>query len=830
MADLPVNDVVDELKTTLANSTTALLVAPPGAGKTTSVPLHLLEEPWLEGRKIVMLEPRRLATRAAARRMAETTGTEVGALIGFQTRDERHIGEATRIEVVTEGVLTRRLQNNPTLDGVGLVIFDEIHERNIPTDLGIALTLDVMTTLRPDLRLLAMSATPDAETLAVTLINQLGVSAPVIESLGRQHPVDIVWDPRGQKEWLEPATVRTVVRALNETTGDILVFLPGVGEINRVQQQLRDTIANSKHDSVQILRLAGALPQSEQFEALSRDHAGRRRVVLSTDIAETSLTVDGVTVVVDSGLARVPRFDTRTGMTRLTTIPCSRANAEQRAGRAGRTEPGVAYRMWSKIEHGSRRAHLRPEILEAELTSLALDLALWGTSEQVLRFPDAPPRAAMQQARDVLTALGAIDAEGRITPIGTSVSSLPVHPRLATMIESAQNNEDAWAACLLATMIEERDFLRGRSDSVPTDINLRLEILTGRTRHDSTDHRAAENILHRARDLARRARVRPDDGIQPNCAGRLLLHAFPDRIAVHRGGGGQFQLRGGNGAWVPKNDSLEDAPFIVAVDLDGDRKNARVRLAADVSVDDLRSSLGDRVATIATITFDKSRDDFVVKRDVMFDSMRLASETIRPQASEETAEAILERVRATKLQCLKLSDEFHLTQRRMHYVRTSDPQAWPDWSDAALIASLDEWLAPFVSQCRDLADVRAVDLVMTLQAGLTWDQSSKFAELAPIYFTLPNGRVRPLEYPPDMNPTLRVRVQDLYGVSIHPAIVNGTIPLVLELLSPANRPIQVTSDLPGFWSGSWKDVRKDMAGRYPKHDWPEDPATAKPPR
>ncbi|NBO54927.1 MAG: DEAD/DEAH box helicase, partial [Actinobacteria bacterium] len=398
MVDLPVNDVVDDLKSVLAAGTTALLIAPPGAGKTTSVPLHLLNEPWMNGRKILMLEPRRLATRAAAQRMAQTTGTNVGSMIGYQTRDDRVLGSDTRIEVITEGILTRRMMNNPALDDVGLVIFDEVHERNLPTDLGIALTLDVMRHLRPDLRLLAMSATPDARTLVPTLENANGEPAPVIESLGRQHEVKVVWDPKPQKEWLESAVTRVVIRALNETEGDVLVFLPGMGEINRVRQNLNEQVIAGRHATVQIHRLAGALSQTEQDAALQIDPLGRRRVILSTDIAETSLTVDGVTVVVDAGLARVPRFDSRTGMTRLTTIPCSRANAEQRAGRAGRTQPGTVYRLWSKIEHGSRRAHLAPEITETELTSLALDLIIWGADESALCFPDPPPKAAMKQA------------------------------------------------------------------------------------------------------------------------------------------------------------------------------------------------------------------------------------------------------------------------------------------------------------------------------------------------------------------------------------------------------------------------------------------------
>ncbi len=831
LVDLPVNDVVDELAAVLATSTTALLVAQPGAGKTTFVPLYLLRQPWLGDNKIVMLEPRRLATRAAAHRMSELLGETVGQTIGYQTRDERRIGPNTRIEVVTEGVLTRRLQNDPTLSGVGLVIFDEIHERNLPTDLGIAFTLDTMKLLRPDLRLLAMSATAEAEVLSKTLVNANGQPAPVIESLGRQFPVEIIWDPKSQKERVEPAITRTILRALRETNGDILAFLPGIGEITRTQSLLLDQLRGTTQANVRVLRLAGALPQNEQDTALRRDPSGMRRVILATDIAETSLTVAGVSVVVDAGLARVPRFDTRTGLTRLTTIAAARANAEQRSGRAGRTEPGTAYRLWSKIEHGTRRAHLPPEISEAELTSLFLDVCIWGTPVEQLSFPDPPASSALKQARELLYSLGAIDSKNSPTKLGLAIAGLPVHPRLATMVVRASESslDDAWAACLLATLVDERDIFRSRNDTTPTDLNLRLDILQGISRHDDVDTHAVARIVDRARDLAHRASISSSASIADHCAGRLLLYAFPDRLATKRGGIGQFQLRGGTSAWLSKNDHLADEPFIVAVDLDGDRKNARIRLAAALSIDDIAGVLDDRVSRTYEIVFDKDKSDIVMREEVRLDNMRISSSTTRPMPSDETLAAILSRIRSTKLVALKPSEDFKRLQRRMNYLCMTDPDTWPDWSDTKLTATLEQWLAPYLQQCRDLADVCAVDLTMVLQAGLSWDQLQQLTELAPINFKLPNGRVRKLEYPADSNPVLRVRVQDLYGVNIHPAIVNGAIPLVLELLSPADRPIQKTSDLPRFWVGSWKEVRKEMAGRYPKHFWPEDPATEQPP-
>ncbi len=562
LPDLPVAETFHQLRTALAERGRAVLVAPPGAGKTTLVPLELLAEPWLEGRRILMLEPRRLATRAAARRMASLLGEQVGDTVGYQTRDERHIGATTRIEVVTEGILTRRLQGDPELPGVGLVVFDEVHERNLPTDLGLAFTLDVAATLRPDLRILAMSATPDTQALVAVLGD-----APVIESDGRIHDVEIRWMPRERRSRIEDATVAAVQRALREESGDVLVFLPGIGEIMRTQTALQQVTGAE----VDVYPLAGALSLAEQDHALAPSPRGRRRVVLSTDIAETSLTVDGVRVVVDSGLARAPRFDVRTGMTRLTTVTTSRSSAEQRAGRAGRVEPGACDRLWSKIEHGTRATHRSPEIEEVDLAGLLLELAAWGTPADQLAFPTPPPRKAMRAAAELLHDLEALDGEDRLTGVGRRMLGLPVHPRLARMLVA----EPTSLGCALAVLIDERDMLRGRPDELPSDLSLRLRVLVGREGHDQADRRAVARLRDRANDLARRMRIRFDpDLIDADRAGGALLHAFPDRLAARRRPG-QFQLRTGSGAWLPDTDPLAHESFVVAADLDGKRDRSR---------------------------------------------------------------------------------------------------------------------------------------------------------------------------------------------------------------------------------------------------------------
>lgn len=823
LPDLPVVEVLPAVRDALASAGRAVLVAPPGAGKTTVVPIALLDGPWLGDRRIVMLEPRRLATRAAAQRMATTTGTAVGDLVGYQTRDERHIGPATRIEVVTEGVLTRRLQHDPELPGVALVIFDEVHERNLTTDLGLALALDVAGSIRPDLRLLAMSATPDVEGLTRLL------DAPVVASDGRMFDVEIVWMPaaptarrgrrpgRGQ-ERIEPAVVAAVSRALREQHGDVLVFLPGIGEIRRVESMLLDVVG----PDVDVRPLAGALPFAEQDLALAPSAPGRRRVVLSTDIAETSLTVDGVRVVVDSGLAREPRFDPRTGMTRLTTVTTSRASADQRAGRAGRTEPGTAYRLWSALEQGTRPRHRSPEITQADLAGLALELAAWGGGDD-LRFIDPPPAGALAQARRLLTDLHALDDDGAITPLGRAMLGLPVHPRLARMVAVDRSA----LACVAATIVEERDVFRGRPDDLPADLSLRIAAVAGVRSHDAADRGAVHRLRDRARDLARRAGVAFDlDTIDPDRAGAVLLLGFPDRLAARRRRG-QYQLRSGTGGWLPEDDPLADTTYLVAVDLDGRRDRARIRLAAAVEAEAVVAEFGPDVEERHTLAWDDDRDDLVATTERRLGAIPLGRHVTRPDAGDETTAALLARVRSTRMGVLRHTGASESLLARVRFLHRTVGEPWPDWSVDRLLATLDEWLAPMLRGATGRADLERLDLVPLLRSQLPWPAGAELDELAPPTLVLPTGRSVPVDYGGEQ-PDASVRVQDLFGVTVHPTA--GGLPIRLHLLSPADRPIQVTSDLPGFWAGSWADVRKDMAGRYPKHHWPADPAAADPRR
>jgi ATP-dependent helicase HrpB len=849
LPDLPVVEAIPGVRAALAERRRGVLVAPPGAGKTTVIPLALLDEAWLDGQRIVMLEPRRLATRAAARRMAHTTSTEVGGLVGYQTRDERHIGAATRIEVVTEGVLTRRLQNDPELPGVGLVIFDEVHERNLTTDLGLALALDVASTIRPDLRLLAMSATPDVDGLTRLL------DAPVVASEGRMFDIEMHWMPRSPAggsggrggsgrsggprrggrsagparsgpgsgpnggNRIEPDVVAAIQRALHEQTGDVLVFLPGIGEIRRTESMLRDTVS---HD-VDVFALAGALSLAEQDAALAPSLPGRRRVVLSTDIAETSLTVDGVRVVVDSGLAREPRFNARSGMTRLTTVATSRASAEQRAGRAGRTEPGAAYRLWSKLEHGTRAKHRSPEIAQADLAGFALELAAWGGDGNDLRFIDAPPAGALAQARELLTDLHAIDADGSITPLGRTMLGLPVHPRLARMVAVDRSS----LACVIATLVEERDIFRGRPDDLPADLALRIGALTGQRGHDAADPGAIHRLRDRADDLARRAGLRFDlDAVDANRAGAVLLLGYPDRLAARRRPG-QFQLRSGSSAFLPDDDPLASAEFVVAADLDGRRDRARIRLAAIVDANDVITEFGADIVEQRSIDWDADRDDLVESVERRLGAIQLGRHTERPAPGAETTAALMKRVRSTQLGALRWTAVATSLRERVEFLHRTAGEPWPDWSTEQLVDSVNDWLAPYLPGATGRSDLERLDVAMVLRSQLPWPQGADLDELAPNALSLPSGRSVPIDYAGDQ-PDAFVRVQDLFGVTTHPTA--GGVAIRLHLLSPADRPIQVTADLPGFWAGSWVQVKKDMAGRYPKHQWPDDPANADPKR
>ncbi|MFK7917806.1 MAG: ATP-dependent helicase HrpB [Ilumatobacter sp.] len=838
LPDLPVLEAIPALLEALAQRGRAILVAPPGAGKTTVVPIALLDEDWLGNDRIVMLEPRRLATRAAARRMAALTGTQVGGLIGYQTRDERHIGPQTRVEVVTEGILTRRLQRDPELPGVAAVIFDEVHERNLPTDIGLALALDVAESIRPELRLLAMSATPDTEGLARAL------DAPIITSEGRTFDIDMQWAPRpppqsrsggGRKsrgprgpaqERIEPAVVTTVLGALADHDGDVLVFLPGIGEIRRTERLLNDALG----PTVDVYPLAGALTQTDQDRALEPSPPGRRRVVLSTDIAETSLTVDGVRIVVDSGLAREPRFDPRTGMTRLTTVSTSRASAEQRAGRAGRTEPGVAYRLWSKIEHGTRTKHRTPEILQADLAGFALELAAWGVGTDPdrptgdLTFIDEPPSAALRQARELLTGLRALDAgSGTLTQLGRDMLSLPVHPRLARMVALDRSP----LACVIATLIDERDIFRGRPDEVPVDLALRVAVVSGASGHDAADRGAVHRLRERAGELARRLRIDFDrQQIDHDRTGSLLLLAFPDRLAGRRRPG-QFTMRNGSGAFIADSDPLADELFVVAADLDGRKDRARIRLAAAIDLSDVIDRSGDDIKEQRTLAWDSGRDDLIETVERRLGAIRMGAQTQQPTAGEDTTAALMARVRSTRLAVLGWSGAASRLRERVEFLHRTVGDPWPNWSIDALVDSTDSWLAPYLPGATGRRDLDQLDVAMVLRSQLPWPEGADLDATVPHQLELPTGRSVRVDYSGEL-PTAAVRVQDLFGVTEHPHA--GNVPIRLELLSPADRPIQVTADLPGFWAGTWADVKKEMAGRYPKHRWPDDPANAAPKR
>jgi ATP-dependent helicase HrpB len=809
----------------LRSSSGAVLQAPPGAGKTTRVPLALLEEPWLSGGRIVMLEPRRLAARAAARRLASSLGETVGATVGYRMRLDTRVGPTTRLEVVTEGVLTRMLQHDPTLEGVNLLIFDEFHERSLHADLGLALALQAQRLVRPELRILVMSATLD-----VAAVARLLADAPVIASEGREFPVTLHYLPesladRRDSRLIEARLIATIQRALRDHDGDILVFLPGAAEIRRVESRLAETLDIR---NVVIAPLHGSLAGDAQDLAIAPSPPGRRKIVLATSIAETSLTIEGVRVVVDSGLSRVPRFSPRTGLTRLETVRVNRASAEQRRGRAGRGAAGACYRLWTEIEQAELLPRGKPEILEADLAPLALELAIAGVTDPLeLSWLDPPPDASLAQARELLRELEAVGDDGRATDHGRAVARFPVHPRLAHMIVRATPLHLGLTACRIAALLGERDVLRGDAVRSEADLRTRLDLLARGAR----DSRADEGALHRARaeadHLARQLRVGRDEGTSD--AGLLIAFAYPDRIAQRRRGGtrGRYLLRNGRGAALDKDDPLGDEEYLAVATVDDRQGESRVFLAAPLSRVDIEAHFGSQIVDERLVQWDDTTESVLARRRSRLGAIVLSEEQLRDVDPNDVARALTDALAAAGVDALPWSDRARRLRERLAFLHGVDA-SWPDVTDVALAESIDQWLAPRVVGMRRLRDVAQLDLGQALLDRLSWSQRASLDELAPTHFVAPSGSRLPIDYSDPTAPMLAVRLQEMFGLTDTPRVAGGRVPLTLQLLSPAHRPIQVTRDLAGFWRTSYFDVRRELRGRYPKHDWPEEPMLATP--
>ncbi|HEU0014036.1 MAG TPA: ATP-dependent helicase HrpB [Longimicrobium sp.] len=815
----PIDEAIPAIRSALHDAGAAVLQAPPGAGKTTRVPLALLDEPWLAGRRIVMLEPRRLAARAAAGHMARLLGEQVGDTVGYRVRMDTRVGPRTRVEVVTEGVLTRMLQDDPALDGAGLVIFDEFHERSLHADLGLALTLQSRALLRDDLRVLVMSATLEGAPVAALL-----GGAPIVTSSGRSHPVEVRYLPRRSDERADAAAARAVRQAVAEHEGDVLVFLPGAGEIHRAEEMLRDAGLPA---GVRVLPLYGNLPQDAQDQAIAPSPPGRRKVVLATSIAETSLTIEGVRVVVDSGLMRVPRFSPRTGMTRLETVAVSRASAEQRAGRAGRVAPGVCYRLWSEAEQHGLVPNGTPEILEADLAPLALELAAWGVADPAeLAWLDPPPPAAFGQARELLAELGALDRAGAITPHGRAMAALPQHPRLAHMLLRARELGRAALACDLAALLGERDVLRRGGTHPPADVALRLELLRGAGTRAGADAGALHRVRAEARELRRRLHVEGNAGDAAD-AGLLLALAYPDRIGQRRPGrAGRYLLRNGRGAALNEGDGLARAEWIVAAELDGQGRESRVYLAAAVAEEEVVAHFADQVQAEDEVAWDAETGAVRARRRERLGAIVLREIALREPDPEAAVRAVLEGVARAGLDALPWTDAARRLRQRLAFLHHADP-SWPDVSDAALLGTLPEWLGPYVSPREG---VRGLDLAEALHGLLGWERRRAIDELAPTHLEVPSGSRIAIDYSDPASPVLAARLQEMFGMMETPRIAGGRVPLTIHLLSPAHRPVQVTRDLGSFWRGGYFEVKKDLKGRYPKHYWPDDPLAATPTR
>ena len=818
---LPIDDALPALTAALAARDAAVLVAPPGAGKTTRVPLVLAEEPWARGpnggRKILVLEPRRIAARAAAERMAKTLGEAVGETVGYRVRFGSKVSRRTRIEVVTEGVFTRLVLDDPSLDGIAAVLFDEFHERSLDADLGLALARDAQRGLREDLKLLVMSATIDGARIA----HHLG-DAPVIESQGRAFDVATRYLGRDPKAPIDAQVADAALKALRAEPGSILVFLPGAGEIRRTETRLKERADDRALD---IVPLYGALDAATQDRAIAPAPPGRRKIVLATSIAETSLTIDGVRIVVDSGLARVPVYEPDVGLTRLETVRVSRAAADQRRGRAGRTGPGVCYRLWDEGETRSLEPFLRPEILSADLSSLVLDLAQWGVADpDQLTFLDPPPRPALAEAKSLLRALGALDDDGRITAEGKALNRLPLPPRLARMVVDAAREGAGPLAAEIAVLVTERGL--GGDD---VDLVHRLDRLRGDRSRRAEDARAMARRWADAVAPARSAAPSRNDG-QPNNApsvGSILALAYPDRVARNRGGsGGAFLLASGRGAQVDPASALAREPYLAVAEIIGSAAQGRIVLAAAIAPAEIEARFADRIEAREEVAFDPPSASLRGRRLRRLGAIALAEQPIAVQASADAARTLAAGLAKAGLGRLPWTKALAQWRDRVRFLRRSEGEEWPDLSDAALAERIDDWLTPTLMDKTALAHLGADELAAALAGLLPHRLRRRLDTEAPTHFEAPSGSQVPIDYEAPEGPKLSIRVQELFGLARHPAIAGGRVPLVIELLSPAHRPVQVTRDLPGFWRGSYAAVRSEMRGRYPRHPWPDDPMSA----
>ncbi len=823
---LPIEPILPAIRDALGERGCVVVQAPPGAGKTTMVPLALLDAPWRGDQSIVMLEPRRVATRAAAWRLAELRGESIGETVGYRMRGERRIGRATRIEVVTEGVLTRRLQRDPTLDGVGVLIFDEFHERSLDADLGLALALRTRTLVREDLRIVVMSATLDGESVA-----RLLGDAPIVTSHGRSFSVETRYIEPRRDARIEAAVTSAIVDALRSDEGDVLAFLPGAGEIRRVESQLAERVSRD----VLITPLFGMLDRDAQDRALFPDREGRRKVVLSTSIAETSLTIEDIRIVVDSGLARAPRFSPRTGMTRLETVRVSRSSADQRRGRAGRTAPGVCYRLWPEHETLHLLEQAPPEILHADLAPLALDLAAAGVADpSELAWLDAPPSAAFAQARELLAELDALDESGNVTAHGKAMADIAVHPRLAHMLRRAAEAGSARDACDLAALVSERDILRSRDVPLDADISRRLDVLRGSRDEAGLDRDAllrarseSARLFSHLSSIAVSARASVH---QPARSLALLALAYPDRVARRRPGARpRFVLRNGRGAELRETDPLATSPFIVAGQLDDRKPEAQIFLAAAIHEDDVRELFAAQIVTSESVEFDDTSGAVVARRVERLGAIVLRESAIADASDDAIRLALLDAIRRRGLSTLPWSDASTRLRQRMAFAAAHD-DSWPSVSDEALLARLDDWLAPAIAGIRRLSALERVDLGDALSSLLDWKQRRDLDTIAPTHVVVPTGSRIPIDYGDPQAPSVAVRLQEVFGLIESPRVFGGHVAVTMQLLSPAHRPVQTTRDLAGFWRTSYFDVRKEMRGRYPRHEWPEDPLTATPTR